>query len=79
MGKGIDAARMIAPEHAAVMDDFKDQLLIVLIKRLADKDGRFVIPVAEVDRTGNDILSFSIRGELTPATAAFHFQLGKKS
>ena len=35
MGKGIDLARAAAPEHAAMLDDFKDQLLIALVKRLA--------------------------------------------
>ena len=51
MGKGIDLARAAAPEHAAMLDDFKDQLLIVLVKRLA-KDGVLEVPVAEVDDTG---------------------------
>ncbi len=35
MGKGIDMAREFAPEHAAVLDDFKDQLIVILLKRLA--------------------------------------------
>ena len=41
MGKGIDLARGIDLEtggiglHADVLDDFKDQLLIVLLKRIA--------------------------------------------
>ena len=34
MGKGIDLARGAAPEHAALLDDLKDQLLIVFLKRL---------------------------------------------
>ena len=53
MGKGIKLARQIPGHelHAQVLDDFKDQLLIVLMKRLADKDGRVVIPVAETDNT----------------------------
>ena len=78
MGKGIDLARDDAPEHAKVIDDFKDQLLIVLIKRLADKDGKLVIPVAEVDDTGQDMLSFSVQGVGGP-NAAFNFQIHKKS
>lgn len=60
MGKGIDAARAAAPIHASVLDDFKDQLLIVLLKRLADKSGRVDIPVAEVDATGGTVISFAI-------------------
>lgn len=69
MGKGIDAARAIAPLHAAVLDDFKDQLLIVLIKRLG---GRVDIPVAEVGATGSHILSFSVEDRI------FKFVLGSK-
>jgi hypothetical protein len=72
VGKGIDLAREFSPEHAAVLDDFKDQLLVVLMKRLAEK-GKLTIPIAEVDDTGSDLLSFSVR------EGAFHFELGKKS
>ena len=73
MGKGIDLARTDAPIHAQILDDFKDQLLIVLIKRLADKDGCLSVPVAEVDNTGQDLLAFGL-DERT-----FKFQLRKKS
>lgn len=69
MGKGIDAARDDAPVHAAILDDFKDQLLIAFVKRL----GRNVsIPVAEIDETGRYTLAFSISG------GQFHFQLREK-
>lgn len=71
MGKGIDAVRMDAPEHAAVLDDFKDQLLIVLLKRLG---GKISIPCAEVDNTYQDLLAFSV-----DANRVFHFELRKKS
>lgn len=70
MGKGIDAARADAPLHAAVLDDFKDQLLIVLIKRLG---GKVSIPVAEVDDTGGDLVAFSV------VDRVFNFELRKKS
>ena len=69
MGRGIDAARPLAPEHAAVLDDFKDQLLIVFLKRLG---GAVSIPVAEADATGGDLLSFSIRD------GVFHFVLTQR-
>jgi hypothetical protein len=72
MGKGIDAVRMNAPEHAAMLDDFKDQLLIVFLKRLVVHGDDLVFPVAEVDDTGQDLLAFSIRNR------AFHFELRKK-
>lgn len=70
MGKGIDAIRMDAPEHAAVLDDLKDQLLIVLVKRLG---GEVVLPVSEVDDTGQNTLSFKV------IDRTFHFVVGKKS
>lgn len=74
MGKGIDAARAQAPEHAALLDDFKDQLLIALIKRLAGKKGTFDIPVSEVNATGRYVLSFSV-----PNGTVFHFVLEEKA
>jgi len=46
MGTGIDLARKDAPGHAAVIDSFKDQLLIVLLKRLGSK---ISIPISEAD------------------------------
>ena len=70
MGKGIDAARMDSPIHAAVLDDFKDQLLIVFLKRLG---GTLDIPLAEVDDTGGDMLAFSVNNGI------FHFETRKKS
>ena len=69
MGKGIDLARKDAPLHAAALDDFKDQLLLVLIGRLG---GKISIPVAEVDETGSALLSMSV------SDGAFHFELRKK-
>lgn len=78
MGKGINAARAAgAGIHADVMEDFRDQLLIVLIKRLADKDGNLVLPVAEVDNTGRDLLAMSVQGVGGPSPA-FHFQVQPK-
>ena len=72
MGKGIDMARAAgAGLHADVLDDFKDQLLVVLIKRLA-KNGKVSIPVAEVDDSGGDLLSFSVKDRV------FNFELSKK-
>lgn len=70
MGKGIDGARPDALLHAAVLDDFKDQLLIVFLKRLG---GNVSIPIAEVDDTGQDLLAFSVN------EGVFHFETRKKS
>lgn len=78
MGKGIDLARGIDLEtggtglHADVLDDFKDQLLIVLLNRLAKK-GKVSIPVAEVDNTDQHMVAFSVRDGF------FHFEVRKKS
>lgn len=69
MGRGIDLAREAAPAHAAVLDDLKDQLLIVLIKRLG---GDVSLPIAEVDDTGGYLLAFNIKD------GAFNFELKKK-
>ena len=69
MGKGIDAAREWAPEHAQVMDDFKDQLLIVMLNRLG---GKVSIPVAEVDGTGEFIVKMNI------VDRTFNFTVEKK-
>lgn len=70
MGKGIDAVRGDSPIHAAVLDDFKDQLLIVFLKRLG---GTLDIAVAEVDDTSHDLLAFSV------SDGVFHFETRKKS
>lgn len=70
MGKGIDAARDTAPEHAAVLDDFKDQLLIVFLRRLG---GKISIPLTEVEDTGGCLLVFRV------VDGVFHFELRKKS
>lgn len=69
MGRGIDLAREHAPEHAQVIDDFKDQLLIVLLKRLG---GKISIPVAEVDDTRRDVAVFHVEND------AFQFEVRKK-
>lgn len=71
MGQGIDAARSSAPEHAALIDNMKDQLLIVFMKRLG---GSVVMPVSEVDATGGYLFSFRIDFD----KKNFHFELEKK-
>lgn len=69
MGKGIDMAREFAPEHTAALDDFKDQLLLVLIQRLG---GKVCIPIAEADNTGGFVCMMRIED------GAFHFEVNKK-
>jgi hypothetical protein len=70
MGKATDAARSIAPEHAALIDAMKEQLLIVFLKRLG---GDLRVPVGEVDDTGMDLFAFSVKD------GVFHFKLMRKS
>lgn len=74
MGAGIDAARETAPEHAALLDKLKDQLLIVFLKRLRKYGDDLRFPVSEVDDTGGDMLAFRLDG-----VSAFQFELGRKS
>lgn len=62
-------ARPHAPEHAALIDAMKEQLLIVLLKRLG---GEVSIPVAEVDDTGGDLFAFSV------IDGVFNFKVRKK-
>lgn len=69
MAQGIDLARQFAPEHAAVIENLKEQLLIVFLKRLG---GKVSIPVEEVDDTGGDILAFNLVGR------TFNFEIQKK-
>lgn len=61
MGKGIEIARADAPEHAALMDELKDQLLIAFLRRLTNEGTRdLTVPIAEVDATGCYTLSFRV-------------------
>jgi hypothetical protein len=79
MGKGIELARGLDLEtggagiHAELLDDFKDQLLVVFLKRLQALGQKLDFPVAEVDDTGQDMVSFRI------VDRVFHFELSKKS
>lgn len=59
MGKGIEAARADSPLHAQIMDDFKDQIILALIRRAG---GKVSIPVSEVDSTGGLVLFLSLDG-----------------
>lgn len=71
MGQGINLAAVDNPEHAAAIDNMKDQLLIVLIKKLG---GSVEIPCEEIDNTTQDTLLMQV----SPSTRTFHFHVGKK-
>lgn len=57
MGKGIDMARADAPEHAEVLDNFKEQLLVAMVVKAG---GKYEIPIADVDATGGWVLAFRV-------------------
>jgi len=61
MGQGIDLAKEDNPEHAEAMENFRDQLIIVLLKRLGADKAPLEIPVAETDDTGQDLCLMAIR------------------
>lgn len=71
MGKGIELARQDAPEHAQLMDDLKDQLIIALVRRLGMK---VEMAASEIDQTGGLVLLMSI----DPETKVFTFELRAK-
>lgn len=73
MGQGIEMARGLGPEHAAMIDNLKDQLLIVFLKRLKVKGDDLRFHVSEVDDTGQDMLAFNI------VNGTFNFELKRKS
>ena len=67
-----EKVRAASPIHADVLEMFKEQLLIVLLRRLGADEHVVKIPVSEVDDTGRVNLSFSaIEGE-------FNFVLTRK-
>lgn len=70
MGLGIDLARLDAPEHAQMMEDLRDQLLIAFVARLG---GDVVMEADEVDATGQYALAMSLSGR------TFRFSLRRKS
>jgi hypothetical protein len=69
MGQGREQARPLAPEHVALLDELRDQLLIVFLKRLG---GTASFPVREVDDTGNDVMAFSV------IDGVFYFTIQRK-
>lgn len=73
--QGVESARLAgAGIHADVIETFKGQLLIVLLKRLgASAEKPLSIPLAEIDDTGSELLAFAIRD------GAFVFSIERKS
>lgn len=61
MGRGIDLARAAAVLHTEVLDDLKDQLLICLLKKLANGLNHVSISTAELDASGRYLVAFSVQ------------------
>jgi hypothetical protein len=79
MGKGIQMARDAGNSlHADVLDDFKDQLLVVFLKELKSRGHSLQFPVSQVDDTGKDLVSMQVLTEGMPSPT-FNFILSKKS
>lgn len=72
MGTGIDAALGDNPEMRAAMENLRDQLLLVLLRRLG---GEVNVPVAEIDRTGQ----YTMEMQLDSTHGIFTFTVRKKS
>lgn len=64
----------ISHEHAAVIELFKGQLLIALVRRLGSDVS---IPVAEVDATGDVNLKLAV--EDAPGGPRFHLIVAPKA
>lgn len=68
MGKGIEQARALNPDHAQIMEDLRDQLLIVFLRRLG---GAVSMSVDEVDGTGG----LALRVAMDPSRRRLHFDI----
>ncbi len=74
MMKGTDLARAAgATVHADIIDSFKEQMLIALIKQMG---GHAIIPVKDIDGTGGEVMSMRLIEP--PEGRAFEFFVEKK-
>jgi len=61
MVSGIELAKEHGDKETAVaIDAMKDQLIIALMKRLVNSENKLIIPIAEVDDTGCEMLSMEL-------------------
>lgn len=74
MGRGTDMAALLNPEHARLIDELKEQLLIVFLKRMG---GKVSIPVAEVNDTGRDLFALAVTADKEHGHV-FHFEIQPK-
>lgn len=76
MGSGIDLGNpSLNREQRKILEDLRDQLLIVFLNRLKDKDGKVRIPVKEIDGTGAYMVDMQLAGD----RQSFEFFVSKKS
>lgn len=64
--------QVLSNEDQRMMAMFREQLLIVFVKRLG---GKITIPVWETDNTGQDIMVM----EVDPQAKTFTFEVRKKT
>lgn len=67
-----DSGQPLPPEMQDMMAAFREQLLIVFVKRLG---GKVTIPVSETDNTDQDMLYM----QSDPTTGTFTFEVKRKS
>ena len=72
MGLGTELASELAPEHASLIDNFKEQLLIAMVIKAG---GTTELHVDDIDKTGGYVLNLV----LDPETSIFKFTATKKS
>lgn len=79
---GVELARQAgATSHADLIDQLKEQLLIVFLKELKARGHNLVFPLSQVDDTGNDLLSFAVVQNVARPQdqSEFHFHITRKS
>jgi hypothetical protein len=71
----LPSGEALPPDVERAVDEMRDQMLIVLIRRLLKSHtGSLTVPTAEIDATGDAMLSMEANG-----IRSFTFTLSKKS
>jgi hypothetical protein len=65
--------------HGAAIEELKNQLLVVFLKRLTKPGEELVIPVSEIDATGQDLVAMRLIGDPRVGATSFGFTVSKKS
>jgi hypothetical protein len=79
--KGLDMKNKVFNSHPGLasnpnggFDEFRQQLLLAMARRLAGKDGRFGIPASEIDDNGQ----YTMVVDINPVSRVFEFRVSKK-